>query len=374
MIEFVCEKTLLQNAASVAARAVSSKSSIAALEGLLISASDTEVTIAGYNMSTGIRSTFPASITSPGEIVVNTRLFSDIIRRMPDDMISLTVNPQMQVHLECGETKFDISGIDAADFPELPNVEEEHHVTLRQDTFRAMIEQCAFSVSTNESRLVHTGALFEIGSGELTMVAVDGFRLALRREPLESASDSDFSFVVPGPALNELKTICTDTDNPASITLGKRHILFEINNTELICRRLEGDFLDYRRSIPRDNPIRILADTKELISSLDRVSVVISEKVKGPVRCTFQKDRLLLAANTLNGLSRDVCRIDGDGEDLEIGFNNRYLLDALRNCPADVVKIELKNSISPAVIVPEEGEENFLYMILPVRIKAESSV
>ncbi len=377
MISFRCEKTLLQNAAGIAARAVAPKSSIPALEGLYIQVNDNNmITISGYNMNTGIRSTCPAETANPGDIVVNTRLFSDIIRRMPDDMITVTVNDQNLVHMECDETKFDISGLDAADFPELPNVDGESSITIRQDIFRSMIEQSAFSVSTSESRPIHTGALFEISDGELTMVAVDGFRLALRREKLESASDGNFSFVTPGSALNELKTICSDTDDTITVTLGKQHILFETHNsddsgeTELICRRLEGEFLDYKKSIPRDGPIQVNIDRRELIQSIDRVSVVISEKMKGPVRCRFTKDRVSLSAKTGNGESSDVCHTDGDGQNLEIGFNNRYLLDALRNCPADTVKLELRNGISPAVIVPTEGEENFLYMILPVRLKA----
>lgn len=369
MLKFVCEKSLLQSAVSAASRAVSPKSSIAALEGLLIQSEDNSVTISGYNMNTGIRSTISAEVLHTGTIVVNTRLFSDIIRRMPNDMISFQSTDKFQVSLSCGDAKFEISGLDPADFPDLPGVEEEYSVTIRQDLFRAMIEQSAFSVSTNESRPVHTGALFETGDGNLTMVAVDGFRLALRREKLESASGGASSFIVPGSALNELKTICSTTEQTLHITCGKHHILFEVDNTELICRRLEGDFLDYRQAIPRDNPIRIIADVKELINSLDRVSVVISEKMKGPVRCLFGDNRLELRAMTGNGESRDICGTSGDGGGLEIGFNNRYLLDALRNCPADTVCIELNRSVSPAIIVPVDGVERFLYMILPVRLK-----
>ena len=223
-------------------------------------------------------------------------------------------------------------------------------------------------MSTNESRPVHTGALFEI-TDLLTMVAVDGFRLAIRREPLEKIEGGAFSFVAPGSALNEVKGICGDTEDLAAVTLGKRHILFEVGDTELICRRLEGEFLDYKNAIPRKNPISVLAETKALIQSIDRVSVVISDKLKSPVRCMFQHDKVLLSAKTANGEAKDVCRVSGDGDGLEIGFNNRYLMEALRYAPADEVKIELNTGVSPAIIVPVNGEENFLYMVLPVRLK-----
>jgi len=274
------------------------------------------------------------------------------------------------VHLSCGDADFDILGLSAADYPDLPEVEDEYSVSIQRKILRSMIEETAFAVSTNESRPVHTGALFEINEKGLTMVAVDGFRLAIRREPLEKVEGGAFSFVAPGSALNEVKSICGDVEELAAVTLGKRHILFEVGDTELICRRLEGEFLDYKNAIPRKNPISIVADTKSLIESIDRVSVVISDKLKSPVRCIFDHDKVMLSAKTGNGEAKDVCRISGEGNGLEIGFNNRYLMEALRYAPADTVKIELNTGVSPAIIVPTEGEEKFLYMVLPVRLKS----
>lgn len=369
MIKFSCEKALLQAAIAVASRAVSPKSSLPALEGLLLRAGQ-DLTVSGYNMSTGIRTRLSAGVTQEGEIVLNARLFGDIIRRMPDDMITFSADDRLMVHLSCGDADFDILGLSAADYPELPEVEDEYGVTIQQRTLRAMIEETAFAVSTNESRPVHTGALFEVAQEGLTVVAVDGFRLAIRREPMDHLSGGAFSFVAPGAALNEVKGICGDTEDTASITLGKRHILFEVGDTELICRRLEGEFLDYKNAIPRSNPISVTAETKSLIDSIDRVSVVISDKLKSPVRCSFQYDKVLLSAKTGNGEAKDVCRISGDGGGLEIGFNNRYLMEALRYAPADAVRIELNTGVSPAIIVPTDGKDNFLYMVLPVRLKS----
>ncbi|MDD2956662.1 MAG: DNA polymerase III subunit beta [Oscillospiraceae bacterium] len=369
-MKFSCEKALLQNAIGVASRAVSQKSTIPALEGLLLHAAEA-VTVSGYNMKTGIRTTLSADVTEPGELVLNARLFGEIIRRMPDDVITFSSDEKMTVHLHCGDADFNISGLSAADYPELPEVEDEYSVSLQQKTLRAMIEETLFAVSTNESRPVHTGSLFEIGEQGLTVVSVDGFRLAIRKEPLEKVNGGYFSFVAPGSALSEIEKICGDVEDLASITLGKRHILFEVGETQLICRRLEGEFLDYKSAVPRKNPISVVADTKEMIQSIDRVSVVISDKLKSPVRCIFEKDRVLLSAKTASGEAKDICRLAGDGGELEIGFNNRYLMEALRYAPADTVKIELNTGVSPAVIVPAEGEERFLYMVLPVRLKAQ---
>ena len=372
-MKFSCEKLLLQNAVNTASRAVAAKSSIPALEGLLLRCYEGVLTVSGYNMQTGIRTHFAVEELQEGELVLPARLFGDIIRRMPDDVVTLTAEDMASVvHLSCGDADFDILSLSAADFPELPEVEEKYSVSLPQKTLKAMIQQTSFAVSTNEARPIHMGELFEIGENGLTVVAVDGFRLALRREPLEKIEGGAFSFVAPGTALNEVERICADTDTLAVITLGQRHVLFEVGETELICRRLEGEFLDYKNAIPRRNPISLIIDNKLLLESLDRVSVVISEKLKSPVRCVFEQDRVLLSARTANGDAKDVCRVSGDGQGLEIGFNNRYLMDALRYAPADEVKLELNTGISPAILVPLEGEEeNFLYMVLPVRLKAQ---
>ena len=240
--------------------------------------------------------------------------------------------------------------------PELPEVEEKYAVQIAEKTLKSMIQQTSFAVSTNEARPVHMGSLFEVSAEGLTVVSVDGFRLALRKEALEKIEGGAFSFVAPGTALNEVERICEEIDEVVTITLGQRHILFEVGETELICRRLEGEFLDYKNAIPRRNPINVVVDTKTMLQS--------------PVRCQFGEDKVTMSAKTANGDAKDVCRIAGDGQGLEIGFNNRYLMDALRYAPADTVRMELNTGISPAIIVPVEGEENFLYMVLPVRLKA----
>lgn len=371
-MKFSCEKLTLQNAISTTSRAAAAKSSIPALEGLLLQCEDGILTVSGYNMQTGIRTRFSVEEGEGGALVLPCRLFGDIIRRMPDDTITFSSDAASSVvHLSCGDADFDILSLSADDFPELPEVEEKYSVSIPEKLLKAMIQQTSFAVSTNEARPIHMGELFEIGDNALTIVAVDGFRLALRREQLDHIEGGAFSFVAPGTALNEVEKICEELDTCVTITLGQRHILFEMGETELICRRLEGEFLDYKNAIPRHNPINVLVDNKVMLESLDRVSVVISEKLKSPVRCIFEKDSVHLSAKTANGDAKDVCRIDGDGQGLEIGFNNRYLMDALRYAPASQVKLEMNTGISPAILVPTDGEDNFLYMVLPVRLKAQ---
>lgn len=370
-MKFSCEKLVLQNAILTASRAVASKSSIPALEGLLLVCEDGFLTVTGYNMQLGIRTRFACEIEEAGKLVLSARLFGDIIRRMPDDTVTLSSDEKLTVKVHCGDADFDIIGLPAEDFPELPEVEEKNMFFLPEKTLSAMIGQTAFAVSTNEARPVHMGSLFEVGENDLTVVSVDGFRLALRREKLEEKASGEFSFVAPGTALSEVQKVCEDVDESVKITLGDRHILFEVGETQLICRRLEGDFLDYKNAIPRRNPISLVVDTKAMMESLDRVSVVISEKLKSPVRCQFGQNMVTFSAKTANGDAKDVCKLEGDGKDLEIGFNNRYLSEALRYAPADTVRLELNSGISPALVVPMDDEDDsFLYMVLPVRLKA----
>lgn len=367
-MKFSCEKTLLQSAVATTSRAVAVKSTIPALEGLLLQAGS-QLTVSGYNMQTGIRTSLEADVTEEGSLVLPARLFGEIIRRMPDDVITFASDSGMNVRLTCGDAAYNITALSADDYPELPEVEDQYSIRIRQQVLRSMIGETSFAVSTDETRPIHTGSLFEIGEDSLTVVSVDGFRLALRREPLDGAKGGSFRFVAPGAALNEVEKICEDIEEDAVITLGSRHLLFEVGATQLICRRLEGEFLDYRAAIPRTNPIAVTAETKSLITSIDRVSVVISEKQKSPIQCVFDAGRVTMTARTVSGEARDVCTVDGDGGGLVIGFNNRYLMDALKYAPADAVRLELNTGISPCVILPVEGEERFLYMVLPVRLK-----
>ena len=369
MLKFSCEKSLLQTAVSTVSRAVAAISSIPALEGILLEGRE-NLTLSGYNMQTGIRTAFAAEIHEEGRIVLNARLFGEIIRKLPDDVVVFSADERFMVHLSCGDASFDILGLSADDYPELPEVDDEYSVALPQSTLKAMIDETAFAVSTNESRPVHTGSLFEINDNGLTVVSVDGFRLALRREPLEMIDGGAFRFVAPGSALKEVENICADTGDLVTVIQGKRHLMFEAGSTQLICRRLEGEFLDYKNAIPRNNPIVLEVENKALLDSLDRVSVVISEKLKSPVRCVFDMDKVYLSAKTGAGEAKDICALKGDGRELEIGFNNRYLMDALRYAPAEKVKMELNTGISPCVITPVDGSDNFIYMVLPVRLKS----
>lgn len=369
-MKFSCEKYLLQNAINTASHAAAAKSTIPSLEGLLVEAGDEFITISGYDLKTGIKTKIPADVSESGAIVLNARLFSDIVRRLADDFLTFTSNEQLNVTVTCAMSVFEIMGTSAEDYPELPIVDYQSSISIPQNLMRSIISETKFAISDNESRPIHTGSLFEIEENTLTVVSVDGYRLALRREELENSEIKNGSFVVPGAALMEVEKIADDIEEPLKITLGSRHILFTIGETELISRRLEGEFLNYRQAIPQNSSFSVEVDRIDFMNSIERVSLIINDRLKSPVRCVFSDGKIKMQSVTALGRATDECDMKGSINDLEIGFNNRYLLDALKAAPADTLKILLTSGISPCVIAPAEGVENFLYMILPVRLKA----
>lgn len=365
-----CEKAILQTAVTTAGRVVAAKSTIQALEGVLLEAEDGLLRVSGYNLETGIVTRAEAEVTEAGAIVLSARLLGEILRRMPDDVVSLSAKADLSVHIQCGPTSFDIMGSSDEDFPELPTVNEGGSLFMTQGDLRSMIAQTIFAVSDNESRPIHTGALFETEAQTLTMVAVDGHRLALRRgKLLNQFAPGGLTFVVPGAALNEVEKICADSDDTVEVTMGDRHVTFEIGDTQLVARRLEGEFLNYRQTIPHNNAILLEADTADLQRSIDRASLIINEKLRSPLRCKFEDGSLSITSTTAIGSAFDRCPITGDGKGLEIGFNNRFLMDAVKAAPAQRVRLELNTPTSPCLLLPLEGDD-FLYMVLPVRLRA----
>ena len=368
LLQFSCQRDELVSAISVASRTVSQKSTIPALEGILVSAGNM-LTLTGYNLETGISVSMEANVREMGTAVFPAKLFGDIIRKLPDEAVSVVVDNDFKVNIVSGISSFSIMASSSEDYPSLPDVEYDKSISVPQNVLKDMISGTIFSVSENQTRPVQTGCKFEIDSETITVVAVDGYRLALRREKIENPEGRTLAFVAPSPALREVEKILGDTDEEASFTLGTRHILFQVENATLICRLLEGEFLDWRRVVPTDNPIRLAVNVKEMIGSLERVSLIVSEKVKSPVRCTFGENMAALRTSNTIGNVYDECKVAGNGGDMEIGFNCKYLLEALRAVPTENISLELKTNLSPAVINPCEGDQ-FTYMVLPVRLKA----
>ncbi|MBR2521388.1 MAG: DNA polymerase III subunit beta [Oscillospiraceae bacterium] len=367
-MKFSCEKALLLSAAVTASRAVIQKSNIPALEGILIEAKD-GLFLTGYNLETGIRTAISADIPEKGAIVLSARTFTDIIRSMPDDFITISSDENFNTKLKCKSSEFNIVGMDPGEYPELPVTDMKNSFSIEEGKIKALIGQTIFSASDNETRPVYTGELFEIEDSTLTVVALDGYRVALRKDTVTNNSGAAFSFIVPGSALKEVDRISSDTDSVIEVRQGSKHVVFQFENVTLISRLLEGEFLDYKNAIPRKDKTVCTFDRDSLKAAVERVSVIISDETTYPIRCTFSDRTLKMKVLTTIGSAYDECEMDADAGDTEIGFNSKYLLDAIKSAHCDTLKIEVGTSVTPVVIVPAEGEENFLYMILPVRLK-----
>ena len=368
-MKFTCEKHLLQAACSIASRATAAKSPIPALEGLQISADD-RLTVKGYDLRKGIYTTIDADIAQRGSIVVGARLFGEMIRRLPDGMVTVSVDEKDNVSVSCGKSKFNIIGISSEDYPELPRFDSVNNISLPQKMLKSMINQSLFAVSQDEIRPIYTGSLFEVEANSLTIVSVDGYRLAKRKEEIDGAYMEACSFVVPGNTLSDIEKICQDEDELVNISVGAKHISFAVGDTVVVSRRLEGEFLNYRRSIPENFKYELKLEKSELLSSIDRVSLIVSDKNTSPVRMTIGDGSIDCLCVTPIGRAEDVCTCEGDGEGMQIGFNDRYMKDALKAASSDELLLCLNTPSSPCIIKAADGSENFVYMILPVRLHA----
>ena len=367
-MKFTCEKNALVSAISVASRTVAQKSTIPALEGIYIRAG-VKLTLSGYNLETGITISVDAEIQQTGACIMPSRLFFDIIRKLPGDTVSISVDEKFKVSIRGGISSFSITAMSSEDYPELPDVGDGREIYIPQNKLKELISGTIFAVSENQGRPIHTGVKFEVTNDAITAVAVDGFRLARRTFHPEEGTGRELNFVVPAAGLKEVEKILTDVEDNAAFTLGTKHILFQVGNATLVCRLLEGEFLDWRRVVPSNCPIKMVANVGDLASSVERVGLIVSEKYKSPVRCMFGNQELLMRTSTTIGAAEDRCSLAGDGQELEIGFNVRYLAEALRVIPSEEVTLELTNGLSPIVLTPVDEKEDFAYMVLPVRIK-----
>ena len=367
-MRFTCEKSMLVQGLNIAGRAVAAKSSLSVIEGVLCRAGH-NLSLTGYNMETAITFDIEAEVTDPGDCILPAKLFGDIVRRLPEGPVTVVVSEDFKVSIRSGYASFTISAESADDYPDLPDVYTGRPIRIPQNKLKELIGGTLFAVSENQGRPIHTGVKFEVTNDSITAIAVDGFRLARRTWHPEVSTQRELSFVVPAAGLKEVEKILTDCEEMASFTLGPKHILFQIGDATLVCRLLEGEFLDWRKVVPTNCPIQLVANVSDLSSSVDRVGLIVSEKYKSPVRCIFGHQELLMRTNTTIGAAEDRCSFAGDGKELEIGFNVRYLADALRAVPSEEVTLELTNGLSPIVLTPVDDKHDFAYMVLPVRIK-----
>ena len=367
-MNIVCDKTKLTEAVSVVSRAVSGKSTIPALEGILLKATENKLILSGYDLEMGITTSIDAVVKQPGELVLSARLFGDMVRRMPSDDVTILSDENLVTQIIGGAAEYTIIGLNAQEYPELPSLSETVSVSLSQSMLKSMINQTLFAISVSDAKPILTGSLFEVSENEITVVSVDGYRMALRREKVKAGQS--IKFVVPGKALHEIAKLLSDSEEAVTLMVSRKHIIVNIGGYAVISRLLEGDFLDYRSAIPSDDKMAVTVNVREFIQSIERTSLLISDRLKSPLRLKFEGSLIKLSCSTTMGKAYDEFTASGITDSMEIGFNSKYLLDALRASECDTVKLLMSGPRAPVKVVPLESDD-FLFLVLPVRLKSE---
>mgnify|MGYP001093371418 CR=1 FL=1 len=365
-MKFTCEKNALVSAISVASRTVAQKSTIPALEGIYIRAG-VKLTLSGYNLETGITISVDADIQETGACIMPSRLFFDIIRKLPDDTVSISVDENFKVSIRGGISSFSITAMSSEDYPELPDVGDGREIYIPQNKLKELISGTIFAVSENQGRPIHTGVKFEVTNDAITAVAVDGFRLARRTFHPEEGTGRELNFVVPAAGLKEVEKILTDVEDNAAFTLGTKHILFQVGNATLVCRLLEGEFIRYRQILPEEWQTRVTVDRAELGSAIDRASLIAREGKSNLVCFKLDGETLEVSSNSETGDMEEKMQVITEGKDLTIAFNVRYITDVLKALSDDQIVMRFNSNVSPCVVCPVEGD-SYLYLVLPVRV------
>ena len=370
-MKFICNTRELSTACNNVIRAVSTKVTIPTIEGILIECGSNTLSLTGYDFEFGINTIMNVDVVEPGAIVINAKVLCDIIRKLNNDEVTIETNGT-SVSIISGAAQYNITGIDADDYPELPSVNNGKKIELEQSIIYSMINQTVFAVAdTESSKPVYTGLKFVIENGMLTMVGVDGYRLAIRKESIGYAGE-DIEFVVPKKTIKEIiKLFNLEDDKKISMLISKRHIVFEIDNYSIISRLLDGEFIDYQAAIPKVSSTTILINTNDAIDCIERTLPVIENNQKNPIRCLFDGDQMRVSTVSSLGRVVDYTHANTSGDRVEIGFNSKFMLDALHASDTDEVKIELGGPVSPAVIKPINSD-SFIFLVLPMRLKNEN--
>ena len=366
-MNIVCDKALLSNAIDGVSKAVTLRSSIPALEGILLKAEGFQLTLTGYDLEMGITTTIEANVRQAGEIVLSAKLLGDMVRRLPSGEINIYTNESGNATIKGGVAEFDILAISASDYPDLPTPGADHTLTIKAGMLRGMIEKTLYAVSQDDKKPAHTGELFAIEEDKLTVVALDGYRLAIVERPVQA--EKHIRIIIPAKTLTEVNKLLGDDEDDVHISANRRFVVFNSGNYTILSRLIEGEFLNYANVIPNGCKTRVVLETRDFIDTIERASLIITERLKNPLRILFDASgKVTVRCQTNLGKVVDEFSAQVEGDPVEIGFNNRYLLDALRNARCEKVVLELSGPLSPVKILPEEGED-FIYLVLPVRFK-----
>lgn len=365
-MKFEIEKEKLLLGINATLKAVASKTTMPILECFLIEAKNNLLTITATDLDLGIEYSMDANIVEEGRVTIDAKMFSEIIRKLPESIITISINEQKLLTIECEGSLFKLVTVDSSEFPALPNINIEQSIEIKQNVLKEMIRKTIFAVGVDENRPVFTGCLIELKDNILNMVALDGFRLAMQSKVFVGNTNT-FKAIIPGRTLNEISKILQDDEETIKIGISRNQGLFQMPNCKAVTRILEGEFLDYKNVIPKEKELRVIVDKNTLINSLERAAVMSKEDRQFPIKITINDKIMVIACVVQSGDVREELLVESVGKNIEIGFNPKYLIEAIKAVSEEQIILDFGTSISPCVIRPIDGTE-FTYMVLPVRI------
>lgn len=364
MILKVNKKDLVDSV-TIVQKAIATKSAMPILEGILLEAKNGELILRGTDVDLSIETSFATEIQEEGKIVVNSRMFGDIIRKLPNNIITLDTAENNTVVVSAEKSVLNLLYMDPEDFPVFPKVEEDFSLTIGQGLFKNMIRKALFSVAQEDTRPILMGMLFETEDDQLNLVGLDGYRMALVSHKV--SSPKNIKRVISGKTLRDLLTILSDGDEPITLSFTDNHVLFQMGTTRMISRLLQGDYLKYQNMIPDYNKLKVVVDRNEFREATERAFVMANEGTTNLIRLNINDNEVIVSSNSKLGKMREELYAEVEGEGLEIAFNARYILDILKTMDDEKIRLEMTSNISPCLIRPADSEDS-LYLILPVRI------
>lgn len=366
-MKFIIDKAKFSTAIVNASKAAASNAPNPALEGVLINLKNNQLTVTGYDLDSGIKTTVPViSADEDGEVVLNARLMAEMLKKMPTGVpVEFTCKDETHVTIKCGTVELKLAGTSGRNYPNLPEMSLENSFTVKENVLKSMIRQSIFAVATTGVRPELTGAYFDIKDGSFNMVCVDGVRVAMRTEKVNC---KDLSFIAPAKILNELLRILSDDDKGKEITvlIDKSQVGFNRDDYITFTRLIDSSFVDYHRFIAFEPTSEAVVNARQFASALDRV-LLLTERFKSPTRCIFEDGKLTVSCNTNLGSIHEELNIDYPHPKLEVAFNARYMMDAMKNSECDEVRVQFTSPQAPMKIVPLSGED-FTYLVLPVKL------
>lgn len=367
-MKIVCTKSDLVKGVSIVSKAVPSKTTMPILECILIDATMDKIKLTANDMELGIQTEIEGEIIEHGMIAIDAKIFSEIVRKLPDNEIVIDTDDKLQMLITCEKAKFSISGKPGDEFSYLPIIEKNETISLSQFTLKEVIRQTIFSIADNESNKIMMGELFEIHENVLKVVSLDGHRISIRKIDLKQEYP-DKKIIVPGKTLIEISKILSgEADSEVLMYFTENHIVFEFDNTVVVSRLIEGEYFRIDQMLSNDYETKIRINKKEMLSCIDRATLLIKEGDKKPIIINITDDMMELKIKSQLGSMNEEIFITKEGKDLLIGFNPKFLIDALRVIDDEEVDLYMMNAKAPCFIKDEK--ESYIYLILPVNFNA----